>query len=106
MRSALEEHLVSGGMGLALVNTVQRAQELYRLFPEGEPLEREGKRVGKRLCPMGRKCFFSTPAFRPTGGRNARIRSWRPSGRVAVGKAEKFSLPPRWRSRVLTWTST
>ena len=49
MRSALEEHLASGGMGLALVNTVQRAQELYRLFPEGEVLEREGQRVGKRL---------------------------------------------------------
>ena len=49
MRSALEEYLVSGGMGLALVNTVQRAQELYRLFPDGSPLEREGKRVGKRL---------------------------------------------------------
>jgi CRISPR-associated endonuclease/helicase Cas3 len=47
---ALEEYLPSDGMGLALVNTVQRAQELYRLFPEGEPLEREGQRVGKRLA--------------------------------------------------------
>ena len=37
------------GMCLALLNTVQRAQELYRLFPDGEPLEREGQRVGKRL---------------------------------------------------------
>ncbi|MDP2760877.1 MAG: CRISPR-associated helicase Cas3' [Sideroxyarcus sp.] len=50
MRSALEEHLANGGMGLALVNTVQRAQDLYRLFPEGEPLEREGQRIGKRLA--------------------------------------------------------
>lgn len=49
IRSALEEHLVTGGMGLAIVNTVQRAQDLYRLFPEGEPMEREGQRVGKRL---------------------------------------------------------
>jgi CRISPR-associated endonuclease/helicase Cas3 len=49
MRSAVEEHLANGGMGLALVNTVQRAQELYQLFPAGEPLEREGQRVGKRL---------------------------------------------------------
>ena len=49
MHSALEHYLSSGGMGLALVNTVQRAQELYQLFPEGEPLEREGQRVGKRL---------------------------------------------------------
>lgn len=49
MRSALEEHLVNKGMGLALVNTVQRAQDLYRTFPDGEPLECEGQRVGKRL---------------------------------------------------------
>lgn len=49
MRSALEGHLASGGMGLALVNTVQRAQDLYCLFPEGELLERKGQRVGKRL---------------------------------------------------------
>jgi len=46
---ALETNLVNGGMALALVNTVQRAQDLYRLFPEGEPLEREGQRIGKRL---------------------------------------------------------
>jgi len=49
MHSALNEILVHGGMGLALVNTVQRAQDLYRLFAEGESLEREGRRVGKRL---------------------------------------------------------
>lgn len=50
IRSALEEQLANGGMGLALVNTVQRAQDLYRIFPEGEPLEREGQRIGKRLA--------------------------------------------------------
>lgn len=49
IRSALEEYLVDGGMGLALVNTVQRAQDLYRLFPEGKPLEYENHRIGKRL---------------------------------------------------------
>ncbi|SPJ14072.1 CRISPR-associated endonuclease/helicase Cas3 (fragment) [Syntrophobacter sp. SbD2] len=48
--NALEEHLANGGMALALVNTVQRAQELYRLFPEGEPLECMGQRVGKLLA--------------------------------------------------------
>jgi len=49
MHSALMNHLANGGMGLALVNTVQRAQELYRLFPAGAPLERDGQRIGKRL---------------------------------------------------------
>lgn len=47
--SVLETHLAGGGMGLALVNTVQRAQDLYLLFPDGDPLERDGHRVGKRL---------------------------------------------------------
>jgi len=50
MRAALEAQLVRGGLGLALVNTVQRAQDLYRQFPEGQTLEREGQRVGKRLA--------------------------------------------------------
>jgi CRISPR-associated endonuclease/helicase Cas3 len=49
IRSCLEAQLSGGGMGLALVNTVQRAQDLYRVFPDGEPLVRDGQRVGKRL---------------------------------------------------------
>ncbi|WP_294259688.1 CRISPR-associated helicase Cas3' [Propionivibrio sp.] len=62
MRSALEMHLASGGMGLALLNTVQRAQDLYRLFPEGESLERDGLRVGKRL-PDGTEIFLFHARF-------------------------------------------
>lgn len=62
MRSALETYLASGGMGLALLNTVQRAQDLYRLFPEGEFLEREGLRVGKRL-PDGTEVFLFHARF-------------------------------------------
>lgn len=62
MRSALEDHLADGGMGLALVNTVQRAQDLYRLFPEGKFLEREGQRVGKRL-PDGTEVFLFHARF-------------------------------------------
>lgn len=49
IRDALEEYLKTGGMGLALLNTVQRAQDLYLLFPAGEPLEQNETRVGKRL---------------------------------------------------------
>lgn len=62
MRAALGEHLVKGGMGLALVNTVQRAQDLYQLFPEGESLVREGWRVGKRL-PDGTEVFLFHARF-------------------------------------------
>jgi len=47
---------------LALVNTVQRAQDLYRLFPEGKFLEREGQRVGKRL-PDGTDVFLFHARF-------------------------------------------
>lgn len=49
MQTALEDQLLKGGMGLVLVNTVQRAQDLYCLFPEGDPLEHGGQRIGKRL---------------------------------------------------------
>ena len=49
IRSGLAKHMANGGLGLALVNTVQRAQELYALFSEGEPLFRNGQRTGKRL---------------------------------------------------------
>ncbi len=57
MQFTLTERLSKGGMGLALVNTVQRAQDLYRLFPEGESLERDGQRVGKRL-PDGTEVYL------------------------------------------------
>ncbi len=50
MHAALDARLAQGGMGLALLNTVQRAQDLYRLFSDGEPLGRDGQRVGKRLA--------------------------------------------------------
>jgi len=62
LRSALEENLADGGMALALVNTVQRAQDLYRTFPDGEPLEREGQRFGKRL-PNGTEVLLFHARF-------------------------------------------
>lgn len=46
---ALNEHLPEGGLALALMNTVQRAQDLFCHFPAGTPLERGGIRVGKKL---------------------------------------------------------
>ncbi len=49
MQTELQRRLSKGGMGLALVNTVQRAQVLYGLFPEGRPLLWKGEQVGKLL---------------------------------------------------------
>lgn len=70
IRTALEARLALGGMGLALLNTVQRAQDLYRLFPDGEPLERRGWRVGKRLAD-GTEVFLLHARF-PADRRQAR----------------------------------
>ncbi len=49
MRDALLAHLKEGGMALYLVNTVQRAQDLYRTFDKGTPIMRGNTVVGKSL---------------------------------------------------------
>lgn len=50
IKTALDERLVPGGYALALLNTVQRAQTLYRDYGGGEPLIVDGVPVGKRLA--------------------------------------------------------
>lgn len=59
---AIESHLAGGGMALALVNTVQRAQDLYKLLPEGDALRHRGRPVGKRL-PDGMEVFLFHARF-------------------------------------------
>ena len=58
MRDALEARLAQGGMGLALLNTVQRAQDLYRLFSNGEPLERYGQMCRQTTSRWNSERFF------------------------------------------------
>lgn len=70
IQAALEKHLPNGGMGLALVNTVQRAQDLYRLFSAGEAMARAGQRVGKRL-PDGTEILLFHARF-PADSRQKR----------------------------------
>ena len=62
MYTALNEFLPGGGVALALVNTVQRAQELYQLFPGGKPMVRDRERVGKRL-PDGTEVYLFHARF-------------------------------------------
>ncbi|OJZ07286.1 MAG: CRISPR-associated helicase Cas3' [Thiobacillus sp. 63-78] len=50
LREALDSRLAQGGYALALVNTIQRAQALYRLYPEGESVLFEGQPIGKQLA--------------------------------------------------------
>ena len=58
LRAALQAQLPSRGAALGLVNTVQRAQELYESFGAGEPIECDGERVGKRLADGTRIHLF------------------------------------------------
>jgi CRISPR-associated endonuclease/helicase Cas3 len=57
VRDVVWGKLANGGMCLVLVNTVQRAQDLYGLLPEGEPLLEESEPVGKRL-PDGTEVYL------------------------------------------------
>ncbi|MGD9582788.1 MAG: CRISPR-associated helicase Cas3' [Lysobacterales bacterium] len=50
IKVALDQRLAQGGYALALLNTVQRAQQLYRDYGVGEPLIIDGEPVGKRLA--------------------------------------------------------
>lgn len=56
------QKLAKGGLGLILVNTVQRAQELYQLFATGISIEKNDVIVGKRL-PDGTEIFLFHARF-------------------------------------------
>lgn len=50
IKTALDYRLTAGGYALALVNTVQRAQQLYLDYGDGEALTVNGEPIGKRLA--------------------------------------------------------
>lgn len=70
IQSALNMHLINGGYALVLLNTVQRAQELYRQYGTGEPMLIDGEPVGKRL-PDGTEVYLFHARF-PAGTRQRR----------------------------------
>lgn len=70
LRSAVEAQLPSTGMALVLTNTVQRAQDLFKIFPSGTPLDHNGRRVGKRLSD-GTEIFLFHARF-PADSRQQR----------------------------------
>lgn len=49
IKGALDAHLVDGGYALALTNTVQRAQDLYRQYGDGVALMVGSESIGKRI---------------------------------------------------------
>lgn len=91
MREALESHLAQGGMGLALLNTVQRAQDLYRLFPDGEPLLREGICVGKRLSD-GTDVFLFQARFPADRRQQREEQALESFGRLGVRSGRKVLI--------------
>ncbi len=70
MVRAVDKQLAEGGTGLMLVNTVQRAQELFGLFPQGRTIEHDGEAVGKRL-PDETEVYLFHARF-PAGSRQKR----------------------------------
>lgn len=83
MKDTLDEYLKNGGLGLALVNTVQRAQELYRLFPGGVLIKYNGQAVGKHLTDGTEVYLFHArfPADRRQQREDLAISIFGPAGR-------------------------
>ncbi len=70
IKAALDVRLSGGGYALALTNTVQRAQDLYRGYGEGAPLAVDGEIIGKRL-PDGTEIYLFHARF-PADARQRR----------------------------------
>lgn len=70
IKTTLDAQLVDGGYALALTNTVQRAQDLYRHYGEGESLTIDGESIGKRL-PDGTEVYLFHARF-PADARQRR----------------------------------
>jgi len=70
IRAAFDNQLADGGYALALTNTVQRAQDLYVDYGEGELLMIDGEPIGKRL-PDGTEIYLFHARF-PADARQRR----------------------------------
>lgn len=70
IKVALDKKLAQGAYVLALLNTVQRAQQLYQDYGVGEPLLIDGERAGKRLAD-GTDIYLFHARF-PAGQRQRR----------------------------------
>lgn len=70
IKAALDALLADGGYALALTNTVQRAQDLYKQYGDGEPVMIGGEPVGKCL-PDGTQVYLFHARF-PANARQRR----------------------------------
>lgn len=87
IKTALDERLVPGGYALALLNTVQRAQQLYRDYGEGEALIVDGVPVGKRLADGTEIHLFHArfPADQRQRREDAVLKVFGPPGKTEPG---------------------
>lgn len=87
IKAALDERLVPGGYALALLNTVQRAQQLYRDYGDGEPLVVDGAHVGKRLADGTEVYLFHArfPADQRQRREDAMLKVFGPPGKTEPG---------------------
>ncbi len=91
VRECLERGLPKEGRGLFLANTVQRSQDFYHALPHGEPLMRNGARVGKRL-PDGTEIYLFHARY-PADRRQAREESaLELFGKNATREGRKFLI--------------
>jgi len=93
----VQARLARGGMGLVLVNTVQRAQDLYRLLPPGERLLEQGQPVGKRL-PDGTEVYLFHARY------PADQRQFREQRALSVFGKPEAGTPPRMGRKILIAT--
>lgn len=87
IKTALDQRLVPGGYALALLNTVQRAQKLYRDYGDGEPLIVGGVAVGKRLADGTEIYLFHArfPADQRQQREDAVLKVFGPPGKIETG---------------------
>ena len=106
LRMILEAYLAEGGMGLVLVNTVQRAQDIYPAIPGGRTLGEP--EPARRQTPFGRHggvplpCAFSGLLEAGSRGSCTRLvrQEWHKS------RPQDSYRHPRSPSRASTWIST
>jgi CRISPR-associated endonuclease/helicase Cas3 len=87
IQAALDQRLVPGGYALALLNTVQRSQQLYRDYGDGEPFIVDGVPVGKRLLDGTEIYLFHArfPADQRQRREDAVLKVFGPPGKTEPG---------------------
>jgi len=87
IKTALDEKLAPGGYALALLNTVQRAQQFYVDYGDGEPMIVDDAHVGKRFADGTEVYLFHArfPANQRQRREDAVLKVFGPPGKDDAG---------------------